>query len=199
MRATLPPEDLPLFAWGLLDQPERVTAPASPPPPVRIVRGRKQPAPPPADTIWKPRAITFDMAALAFAKAVKRERPAPKPITERITDAVLACPKIAFAIGQPDIAPPSLDFRSAAWVQAIGDKISLELAYQGPKAHLADAIDALSRLSRDLGLLARTSTAQISPLRADTAKRGQIGWRATVAMVPAHVVRTQEAGAYMAA
>ena len=77
------------------------------------------------------------------------------------------------------------------------DRVAVELAYQGPKEHLAEAVDAIARLARDLGLIARTATAQFSPLRADTAQRGAIGWRVKVAMVkpveaPRAVIRKPE-------
>jgi hypothetical protein len=76
-----------------------------------------------------------------------------------------------------------MQFQSAAWVERLADRVVIELAYQGPKEHLADTLDAVSKIARGLGLIARTAVAQFSPLRAATAVRGEIGWRVRIALV----------------
>ena len=185
-------DELPLFAWAV----SRVdgSLPARQWPPAPVARNvRSKPEPPPAHAIWKPRNATYADARFVFGLAARGEQPAQKSLAELIAEAVQACPRISHAIGKPDIAPASLKFQSAAWIMPAPGRINLELAYQGPKEHLADAIDALTRVGLTLGLTARTTTAQISPLRTDKAPRGQIGWRATVAMIEQRgVVRAPE-------
>lgn len=179
-----PHDSLPLFAWAATHVDPAFDAPIHHAP--RCVRRERQkPPPPPASEIWinRPSDVPADIAIAAFLEAVREARTPTVAPLDPVARALINCPKIARAIGRPDLTPPSMQFQSAAWVERLTDRVAVELAYQGPKEHLAEAVDAIARLARDLGMIARTATAQFSPLRADTAQRGAIGWRVKVALV----------------
>ena len=193
-----PLETLPLFAWAARVIGEAFVEPPFAPE-ITGRRERQKPPPPPASEIWinRPSDIPAEIAVAALLEAWREARTPTVAAIDPVAHALITCPKIAKAIGRPDLTPPSMQFQSAAWVARLADRVAVELAYQGPKEHLAEAVDAIARLARDLGLIARTATAQFSPLRADTAQRGAIGWRVKVAMVkpveaPRAVIRKPE-------
>lgn len=106
MRAQLPIDDLPLFAWaGGALLAAAIRAPLAP-------LARFKVPPPPQSAIWPERDADFDLAQAAFARALrpasaKRDRTCP------IVATIVECAGVVRAIGKPEIDNPS----AHAWLE----------------------------------------------------------------------------------